>query len=69
MLKKSKQPLQSSQILDKHVTHADKECTSLQDPLLVIKIKINIAATNEDIPEIEQTICTVNKERNHFTVL
>ena len=50
------------------MTHADEEFTSLQHPLLKLdKIELNIAATNEHVPEIERAIRTI-KERNRSTV-
>ena len=49
-------------------THADKEFTSLQDPLLKLdNIQLNIAATNEHVLEIERAIRTI-KEPNRSTV-
>jgi hypothetical protein len=50
------------------MTHADEEFTSLRDPLLALdNIRLNIAATNEHVPEIERAIHTI-KERNRSTV-
>jgi hypothetical protein len=48
--------------------HADEEFPSLCDPLLALNgIQLNIAATNEHVPEIERAIRTI-KERNRTTV-
>lgn len=47
--------------------HADEEFSSLRDELLTLNIDINIAATNEHVPEIERTIRTI-KERNRSLV-
>ena len=48
--------------------HADEEFQSLRDPLLALaNIHLNIAATNEHVPEIERAIRTI-KERNRATV-
>jgi hypothetical protein len=50
------------------MTHADEELTSLQHPLLELDgIGLNIAATNEHVPEMERAIRTI-KERNRSTV-
>jgi hypothetical protein len=48
--------------------HANEEFVSLRDPLLTLgNIRLNIAATNEHVPEIERAIRTL-KERNRTTV-
>ena len=50
------------------MTHADEEFTSLRHPLLELdNIQLNVAATNEHVPEIERAIHTI-KERNWSTV-
>ena len=50
------------------MTHADEEFTSMRDPLLELDgIGLNIAATNEHVPEIERAIRTI-KERNRSNV-
>ena len=47
--------------------HADDEFTSLRASLLALNVGINIAATNEHVPEIERAICTL-KECNRAVV-
>ena len=50
------------------MTHADEEFTSLRHPLLELdNIQLNVAATNEHVPEIERAIHTI-KERKRSTV-
>jgi hypothetical protein len=50
------------------MVHADEEFTSLRDKLLELdNIGLNIAATNEHVPEIERTIRTI-KERNRANI-
>jgi hypothetical protein len=50
------------------MTHADEEFMSLRHPLLELdSIRLNIAATNEHVPEIERGIRTI-KEQNRSTV-
>ena len=50
------------------MVHGDEEFSSLHDSLLKVDgIQLNIAATNEHVPEAERAIRTV-KERNRATV-
>jgi Reverse transcriptase (RNA-dependent DNA polymerase) len=49
------------------MVHADEEFTSMRDKLLELDgIGLNIAATNEHVPEVERVIRTI-KERNRAT--
>jgi hypothetical protein len=50
------------------MVHADEEFTSMRNNLLELdNIGLNIAATNEHVPEIERTIRTI-KERNRANI-
>ena len=47
--------------------HADEEFSSLREDLTALGVNLNIASTNEHVPEIERAIRTI-KERNRSIV-